>query len=61
MVIYYYDHDHHELECTVVTEHSGELTGRRVVRCRESECRQYYASGQEVHTATAPAATERSR
>jgi len=61
VVIYYYDHDHHERQCTVVTEHSGDLTGRRVVRGRESECRQYYASGQEVHTTTAPAATERSR
>ena len=37
-----------------------DLAGRRVVRGRESECRLYYAGGQEVHTtSTPPAATER--
>jgi hypothetical protein len=44
VVIFYYDHDHHERQCTVVTEHGGDLAGCRVVRGRESECRKYYAS-----------------
>jgi hypothetical protein len=43
VVIYYYDHDHHERQCTVVTEHAGDLAGQRVVRGREAECRQHYA------------------
>jgi DNA polymerase (family 10) len=47
VVLYYYDHDHVERQCTVVTEHAGELAGLRVVRGREAECRQHYA----VHAA----------
>lgn len=43
VVIYYYDRDHQERQCTVVTEHAGELAGRRVVRGREPECRRHYA------------------
>lgn len=42
VVIYYYDHDHVEDQCTVVTETSGHLKGRRVVRGRESECSDNY-------------------
>lgn len=37
VVIYYYDHDHREGQATVVTEHRGPLSGRRVVRGRELE------------------------
>jgi DNA polymerase (family X) len=48
VVIYYYDHDHQERQCTVVTEHAGDLAGRRVVRGRESECRQHYAAGPDT-------------
>ncbi len=44
VVLYFYDDDHVEHQCTVVTEHAGELAGRRVVRGREAECRQYYAT-----------------
>ena len=44
VVIYYYDDDHREGQHTVVTETRGELAGKRVVRGRETECRQYYAS-----------------
>lgn len=43
VVIYFYDGDHlHEGQHTVVTEHRGLLTGRRVVRGRETECRAHY-------------------
>ncbi len=44
VVIYFYDDQHHESQHTVVTETHGPLTGQRVVRGRESECREYYAS-----------------
>lgn len=39
VVIYYYDGDHVEAQCTVVTETRGALAGKRVVRGREEECR----------------------
>jgi putative hydrolase len=44
VVIYFYDDQHHESQHTVVTETRGALTGQRVVRGRESECQEYYAS-----------------
>ncbi len=43
VVIYYYDTDHREGQCTVVTETHGPQTGRRVVRGREQECTRFYA------------------
>jgi len=43
VVIYFYDDQHHESQHTVVTETHGGLSGQRVVRGRESECRDYYA------------------
>ena len=43
VVIYFYDDKDHESQHTVVTETHGALTGQRVVRGRESECREYYA------------------
>jgi len=42
VVIYYYDGEHVEAQCTVVTETRGALVGRRVVRGREEECRAHY-------------------
>jgi predicted flap endonuclease-1-like 5' DNA nuclease len=43
-VVVYADGDHgSEQRFTVVTEYQGDLTGRRVVRGRELECRRYYA------------------
>lgn len=42
-VVIYYARDGDEGQCTVVTERSGDLRGRRVVRGREAECRAYYA------------------
>ena len=44
VVIYFHDDQHHESQHTVVTETHGPLTGQRVVRGREAECREYYAS-----------------
>jgi len=43
VVFYFYDDQHHESQHTVVTETHGALTGRRVVRGREAECREYYS------------------
>jgi Holliday junction resolvasome RuvABC DNA-binding subunit len=48
VVIYYYDGEHVEAQCTVVTESRGALAGRRVVRGREEECRAHYASAGHV-------------
>jgi putative hydrolase len=46
VVIYFYDSHHEEGQHTVVTETRGALTGQRVVRGREAECREFYrASG----------------
>ena len=51
VVIYYYDGDHIERQCTVVTEPRGPRAGRRVVRGREDEClRRYAASGEASRT-----------
>jgi DNA polymerase (family X) len=44
-VVLYYEWNGHEDQCTVVTEHQGELAGRRVVRGREGECRVHYRNG----------------
>jgi len=39
VVVYFVDGDHAEHQRTVVTETRGALTGRRVIRGREEECR----------------------
>ncbi len=41
-VVIYYERGDREGQCTVVTAGSGRLEGRRVVRGREQECREYY-------------------
>ncbi|MDH3475754.1 MAG: helix-hairpin-helix domain-containing protein, partial [Rhodospirillales bacterium] len=43
-VVYFHSDDEPEGQCTVVTETRGELTGRRVVRGREAECKAHYAA-----------------
>ncbi len=43
MIIYFYDRDHQEGQCTVVTEQRGPLIGKRVLREREAECRAVHA------------------
>jgi putative hydrolase len=45
VVIYFYDDHHDEGQHTVVTETRGPLKGRRVVRGREAECREFYEAG----------------
>ena len=45
VVIYYYDGDHQEGQCTVVSETRGPLRSMRVVRGHETECRRFYRSG----------------
>lgn len=42
VVLYFSDDEHHEGQCTVVTETHGPLAGRRVVRGREAECTENY-------------------
>ncbi len=42
VVLYFYDEHHQEGQNTVVSETRGPLQGKRVVRGRERECRQYY-------------------
>jgi putative hydrolase len=44
VVIYYHTDNQPEGQCTVVTETHGTLTGRRVVRGREPECRAHYGA-----------------
>lgn len=43
-VVIYYDHDGTEDQATVVTQGSGPLEGKRIVRGREPECRRYYTA-----------------
>jgi putative hydrolase len=47
VVIYYYDGDHRESQCTVVTETLGPIRGLRVVRGRERECAAMYRRRRE--------------
>ena len=42
-VVVYYEADHEQGQCTIMTAGSGHLNGKRVVRGRENECREYYA------------------
>ena len=42
VIILAYDHEHHEYQRTIVTESTGPLKGKRVVRGYEHECIQYY-------------------
>jgi DNA polymerase/3'-5' exonuclease PolX len=44
VVIYFQRDSEEESQCTVVTEHSGPLAGKRVVRGREEECARHYQS-----------------
>jgi hypothetical protein len=45
-VVVYFENERTSGQRTVVTEVRGDLSGRRVVRGREEECREYYASVQ---------------
>jgi len=64
VVIYYYDREHVEAQCTVVTETSGPLAGLRIVRGREPECTEHYRADSQrrravSRPATAPPGTRR--
>ena len=48
VVVYFYDKDHVEGQHTIVTESRGVLGGKRVVRGREAECREYYLGSREA-------------
>ena len=52
VVVYFYDDHHQEGQCTLVTETRGPLTGERVVRGRELECRDYYTAEDRRNLAT---------
>jgi hypothetical protein len=55
VVIYHSTEDQPEGQCTVVTERNGALAGRRVVRGREEECREF--AGRQEQKLHASAAT----
>ncbi len=48
VVVYFYDKDHVEGQHTIVTESRGMLGGKRVVRGRETECREHYLAAREA-------------
>ena len=53
-VVIFCERDGVERQCTVVTEITGPLRGRRVVRGREQDCRQHYE--RDTHAAPVSAA-----
>ena len=57
VVLYFSRDDRAEGQCTVVTEGSGALRGKRVIRGREAECEAYYreaSPAKAVASATKP-------
>ncbi len=59
-VVIYYEKDGVDGQCTVVTEHTGPLAGRRVVRGREAECGRYHARGSSGESPSIESAPEES-
>jgi putative hydrolase len=56
-VILYYDDDHGERQCTVITSRQSPFTGKRIVRGREEDCADYYRSRKAMPPeATSPGA-----
>jgi hypothetical protein len=47
-VVIHYERNGYENRCTVVTERQGSLRGRRVIRGREGECREFYTQSNPV-------------
>ncbi len=41
-VVIYYEKEGRQRQCTVVTSERGRLKGKRIIRGRERQCRQYY-------------------
>jgi DNA polymerase (family 10) len=54
-VVLYFDGRAGERQCTVITSERGPLRGRRIVRGRESECLQHFASTNGVDSAATAA------
>ena len=55
-VVIFCERDGVERQCTVVTEITGPLRGRRVVRGREEDCRQHYERERQAGSVLAQAA-----
>ncbi|MEZ4331056.1 MAG: helix-hairpin-helix domain-containing protein [Myxococcota bacterium] len=51
-IVAYYERDGDDGQCTIVTETSGPLRGRRVVRGREAECREPPVGSRGVEAST---------
>jgi len=49
-VLLYYDDDHGERQCTVITSHQAPFIGKRIVRGREEDCAAYYQSREAMTT-----------
>jgi DNA polymerase (family X) len=49
-VILYYDDDHGERQCTVITSRQAPFSGKRIVRGREEDCASYYQSREAMTT-----------
>ena len=49
-VILYYDDDHGERQCTVITSHQAPFSGKRIVRGREEDCASHYQSREATTT-----------
>jgi DNA polymerase (family 10) len=54
-VVIYYDTDDRQRQYTVISSERGAFSGKRIVRGREPECREYYFG----HHSAAPPANER--
>jgi DNA polymerase (family X) len=50
-VVLYYDGRDGERQCTVITSQRGPLTGKRIVRGRETECLEYYQQAEKPDAA----------
>jgi hypothetical protein len=49
-VLLYYDDDHGERQCTVITSHQAPFSGKRIVRGREEDCAAYHQSREAMNT-----------
>ena len=49
-VLLYYDDDHGERQCTVITSRQTPFSGKRIVRGREEDCAAYYQSREAMTT-----------
>ena len=49
-VLLYYDDDHGERQCTVITSQQAPFSGKRIVRGREEDCAAYYQSHEAMTT-----------